>query len=261
MTGASGPEAFVTLAHKLADAAGPILAGYFRKPNPVEFKADRSPVSAADRDAERAMRAILERDAPDHGIFGEEMGRVRPDAEWQWVLDPLDGTASFITGKPLFGTLIGLARNGAPVLGVIDQPVLKERWIGVAGRETLCNGSPARTRAAPELGAAFVYATTPQMFEGDNGRAFERLRRGVRRAVWGAECYAYGMLASGFVDLVCEADLKPYDYVALVPVVEGAGGTITDWQGRAVTLASDGRILAAADARLHRAALRLLNGP
>ncbi|MSO53937.1 MAG: histidinol-phosphatase [Rhodospirillales bacterium] len=260
MTEASGAEAFTVLAHKLADAAGPILAGYFRQPNPIEFKSDRSPVSAADREAEGAMRAILEREAPQHGIYGEEMGRVRSDAEWQWVLDPLDGTASFITGKPLFGTLIGLARNGTPVLGIIDQPILKERWIGVAGRETLCNGKPVKTRAAKDIGSAFLYATTPQMFEGANSPAFERLRQGVRRAVWGAECYAYGMLSSGYVDIVCEADLKPYDYTAVVPVIEGAGGTISDWQGKAVTLATDGRILAAADGALHREALRLLAG-
>lgn len=254
------PPSCVRLAHRLADAAGPILRRYFRAPMAVAAKADRSPVSAADREAETAMRAILEAEVPDHGIVGEEYGAVRADAEFVWVLDPLDGTQSFVTGKPLFATLIGLVRRGRPVLGIIEQPVLDERWVGVAGRRTRCNGRPVRTRACPTLAAAWLYATSPNMFKGGNRTAFDRLRRRVRRDVYGAECYAYGLLALGFVDLVVEADLAAYDFCALVPIVEGAGGTMTDWEGRPLTVGSEGRVLAAGDRRIHRLARKALIG-
>ena len=252
------PEAFVELAGRLADAAGPILRRYFRARHEVEFKEDSSPVSAADRESEAAMREIIERETPEHGILGEEYGTVRGDAEYVWVLDPLDGTASFVTGKPMFGTLIALARRGVPLLGIIDQPTLVERWVGVEGRPTLYNGTPARTRPCAALRSAWLYATSPQMFQGPNFVAFEHLRKRVRRAVYGAECYAYGLLASGFVDLVVEADLKPYDFCALVPVVKGAGGEITEWSGRPLTIRSEGRVVAAGDPHLHGEACRAL---
>ena len=253
-----GADTFVALATRLADAAAPIHRRYFRSDVAVEYKEDRSPVSAADREAEAAMRAILEGAVPGHGILGEELGAVRTDAEYVWVLDPLDGTQSFLTGKPTFGTLIGLVRRGAPVLGVIDQAILDERWIGVEGRPTLLNGKPARTRACPRLDAAWLYATSPHMFEGGEFVAFERLRRQVRRTLYGAECYAYGLLASGFVDLVVEADMKAYDYCALVPVVKGAGGEMTDWRGGALTIGTVGRVIAAGDIRVHRLACEVL---
>ena len=256
MTG--GGAAFLDLANRLADAAGPILRRYFRSTNPVEYKGDLSPVSAADRGAERAMRDILGAEVPGHGIFGEEFGRERMDAEYVWVLDPLDGTASFVTGKPLFGTLIALTQAGRPVLGVLDQPYLGERWIGVEGRPTLYNGTPVRTRACAAVGDAWLYSTTPQMFEGEAAQPYERLRKQCRRAVFGAECYAYGLLAMGHVDLVVEAELKPYDYCALVPIVEGAGGVMRDWRGEPLTIRSGDRVVAAGDPALLAPALKLL---
>ncbi len=252
--------AFVDLAEKLADAAAPNLRRYFRATTPIETKADASPVTAADREAEAAMRAILEAEAPDHGIVGEEFGVQRGDAEYVWVLDPLDGTKSFITGKPTFGTLIGLARRGVPVLGVMDQPILKERWIGVEGRATTFNGTPIATRPCGALDRAWLSATSPGMFQGSDFAAFERLRQMVWHTVYGSECLAYGLLAMGFIDLVVEADLKPYDFCALVPVVTGAGGAMTDWRGRPLTLESDGRVVAAGDAGLLDAALAALAG-
>lgn len=206
------------------------------------------------------MRALIEAAYPGHGIFGEEHGKLRADAEYVWVLDPIDGTVGFATGKPLFGTLIALTRDGAPILGVIDAPALDQRWVGAAGRATTMNGATVQTRAGAALAGAWLYATTPDMFRGPDADAFSRLSETVRRRAFGADCYAYGLLASGRVDLVVEADLKPYDYCALVPVIEGAGGTITDWSGAPLTVASGGRVCAAGDAALHKAALARLAG-
>ena len=255
-----GAAAFVALAGRLADAAGAVLRRHFRTGAAIEFKDDASPVTAADREAEAAMRALLAAEVPGHGILGEEQGSERGDADYVWVLDPIDGTKSFVTGKPTFGTLIALAHHGRPVLGIIDQPVLAERWVGVVGRATLFNGRPARVRPCRGLASAWLYATSPHMFRGDDATAFERLRGRVRHAVYGADCYAYGLLAIGLVDLVVEADLKPYDFCALVPVVAGAGGVIGDWSGRPLKLASEGRVVAAGDSSLHAAALRTLAG-
>ena len=259
-TPGAGAPAFADVAGRLADAAARIAMKYFRRDLAVDDKTDRSPVTRADREAEAAMRDILRAAFPEHGIYGEELGKVRIDAEYVWVLDPIDGTQSFVTGKPLFGTLIALTRLGVPVLGVIDAPALNERWIGIEGRPTTFNGAPARVRRCAELGRAWLYATSPQMFPGGDFDAFERLRGRVRRAVYGAECYAYGLLASGHVDLVAEATMQPYDFLALAPIVAGAGGVITDWRGEPLTLGSGSRVLAAGDARIHGAALEVLAG-
>ena len=264
MTGSATPGAgafaFADVAGRLADTAARIAMKYFRRDLAVDDKTDLSPVTGADREAEAAMRDILRAAFPEHGIYGEELGKVRIDAEYVWVLDPIDGTQSFVTGKPLFGTLIALTRRGVPVLGVMDAPALNERWIGIAGRPTTFNGAPARVRGCADLGQAWLYATSPQMFPGGDFDAFERLRARVRRAVYGAECYAYGLLASGHVDLVAEATMQPYDYLALAPIVSGAGGVITDWRGEPLTLGSGNRVLAAGDARIHGAALEVLAG-
>ena len=264
MTGSATPGAgafaFADVAGRLADTAAAIAMKYFRRDLAVDDKTDLSPVTGADREAEAAMRDILGAAFPEHGIYGEEMGKVRIDAEYVWVLDPIDGTQSFVTGKPLFGTLIALTRLGVPVLGAMDAPALNERWVGIEGRPTTFNGAPARVRGCAELGQAWLYATSPQMFPGGDFDAFERLRARVRRAVYGAECYAYGLLASGHVDLVAEATMQPYDFLALAPIVAGAGGVITDWRGDPLTLGSGGRVLAAGDARIHGAALEVLAG-
>jgi inositol-phosphate phosphatase/L-galactose 1-phosphate phosphatase/histidinol-phosphatase len=234
--------------------------GYFRSGVAIDDKADTTPVTAADREAEAAMRKMIGDAFPDHGILGEEHGAERVDAAYVWVLDPIDGTKSFVTGKPLFGTLIALLREGTPIVGVIDMPALDERWIGVDGRPTTFNGRPARVRPCPDLGRAWLYASSPHMFPGADAEAFERLRLKSRAAIYGADCYAYGLLASGTVDLVCEATTQPHDYCALVPVVTGAGGVISDWHGRPLGLQSDGRVLAAGDPSMHATAREVLAG-
>jgi histidinol-phosphatase len=246
--------AHLALAGALADKAGAILRRHFRTPLPVEDKPDRTPVTAADREVETEMRALIEARFPDHGILGEERGRTRPEADCVWVIDPVDGTKSFISGVPLFGTLIALTVKGVPVLGVVDQPILRERWIGAEGRPTTLNGKTVKTRTCSGLDRATLYATSPEMFTGPDAKDFDNLRSAVKLARYGADCYAYGLLAAGFVDLVVEVGLKPYDFCALVPVIEGAGGEISDWRGEALTLASDGRVLAAGDPALAQAA-------
>jgi len=238
--------------------AGEIIRPYFRKPLKVDDKADLSPVTIADRAAEQAMRSLIEQRFPDHGIIGEEFGRVREDTEFVWVLDPIDGTKSFISGVPLFGTLIALIRAGRPILGIIDQPISRERWVGVAGRPTTLDGASVQCRECGDLSAATLFATTPDMFKGPDTASFARVSSAVKLTRFGADCYAYGLVASGFIDLVLEAGLKPYDFCAMVPIVEGAGGIATDWRGAGLDLASDGRIVVAGDRRIHRAALELI---
>ncbi len=244
----------------MADAVRPVVLKYFADPVAFQKKADTSPVTAADREAEAVMRQAIAEAWPHHGILGEEYGAERTDATFVWVLDPIDGTKSFVTGKPLFGTLIALVRDGVPILGIIDMPALGERWIGAEDRPTTFNGQPVQVRSCAVLGEAWLYATSPQMFEGDDFEAFERLRQGCYASVYGADLYAYGLLSRGRVDLVCEASLKPYDYCAVVPVVQGAGGIMTDWAGSPLGLTSDGRVLAAGDRQAHAAGLAALAG-
>jgi inositol-phosphate phosphatase / L-galactose 1-phosphate phosphatase / histidinol-phosphatase len=254
------PAEFVTLAEQLAEAARPIIRRYFRTPVAVNDKDDDSPVTIADREAEAAMRVLINRAFPGHGILGEEYGRENTDSEWVWVLDPIDGTKAFITGKPCFATLIALAHRGRPVLGIIDQAITDERWLGGDGRATTLNGQQVAARMCPDIAKAYAYTTGPEYFDADTRPGWDRVASRVKLARYGADCYAYALLATGFVDLVVEAGLKPYDFSALVPVVAGAGGTITDWQGQPLTIASEGRVCAAGDARLHQQALGILAG-
>ena len=252
-------DRFLALASELADAARAEIRPHFRQRLTVEDKSDLTPVTAADRAAEMAMRRLIENSFPNHGIVGEEFGRVRENAEFVWVLDPIDGTKSFISGVPLFGTLIALTQGGHPIIGVIDQPISRKRWLGVAGRSTTLNGAAIRCRACPRLGSATLFATTPEMFRGPDAAAFARVSAGVKLTRFGADCYAYGLLAAGFIDLVLEASLKPYDFCAMIPIVEGAGGVATDRRGARLGLASDGRVLVAGDPHAHEAALALLD--
>jgi inositol-phosphate phosphatase/L-galactose 1-phosphate phosphatase/histidinol-phosphatase len=256
----SVPAELVALANSLADAARPIAARYFRTSVTVDDKSDLSPVTIADREAETAMRTLLARHVPSHGVFGEEHGAERTDAEYVWVLDPIDGTKAFITGLPIFGTLIALLHRGVPVLGIIDQPILKERWLGASGRPSTLNDKPIKVRACAALDKAYMYSTAPLMFPGPTAKRHEALAGKVKLFRWGGDCYAYGLLATGHVDLVVENSLKLYDFAALAPVIKGAGGMITDWKGRELNMHSDGSVLAAGDPAIHRAAAAVLAG-
>lgn len=249
---------FIDLAARLADASGAVIRSFFRTDLDADDKVDHSPVTIADREAESAMRALLAAHAPDHGVIGEEHGRENEGAELVWVLDPIDGTKAFITGKPLFGTLIALLHRGRPVLGIIDQPILGDRWVGAAGRPTLFNGKLAKTRVCEGLSRARLSTTGPQYFTEEGRRAFDRVAARAKLLSYGGDCYQYGLVASGGVDVVIESGLKLHDFAALVPVIEGAGGVMTDWQGRALDAASAGDVVAAGDARVHAEVLASL---
>lgn len=239
----------ITLAHALADAAGAAIRPYFRGDLGLEHKEDASPVTLADRAAEAAMRQILAAERPRDGIIGEEYGIEREGAARTWVLDPIDGTTSFVAGRAIFGTLIALCQDGFPILGIIDQPITRERWVGAVGQATLFNGRAARTRACRTLGEALLATTSPHLFSAHEGEHFLGLAGKVaqRRIIYGGDCYNYGLIASGHVDIVVEAGLKLHDFAALVPVVEGAGGMMTDWNGLPLTAESAGDVIALGD--------------
>lgn len=263
---AACPETFLETARQLAETSREVIARHFRTRLDVDSKTDESPVTVADRETEAALRQVLAERHPEHGIVGEEHGIERPDAEFVWVLDPIDGTKSFVTGSPLFGTLVALKHGDRPILGVIDMPMLNERWVGAAGHGTTFTDArgthDARCRPCTELSQALLRTTSLSMFEEDPGDlpALRRVMEKVKVTVWGGDCYCYGLLASGFQDLVIEASLQNYDFMALIPVVEGAGGIATDWRGGPLGLESDGRVVMAGDPAIHAAALELLQG-
>ena len=246
------------LAETLADAAAEVIMKYFRGTFNIDAKSDASPVTIADKEAELVMRSIITDARPDHGIIGEEMGSLNPEAEYVWVLDPIDGTQSFVTGKPVFGSLIALMRDGKPILGVMNIPALNERWVGIEGRTTTFNGNKVNVRSCKDISKAWLYATSPQMFEGNDFVAFEKLRKASWRSVYGAECMAYGLLANGWVDIVCEGTMQLYDYAPMVPIIEGAGGIISDWSANPLDIRGNGTVLAAGDKAIHALALEIL---
>lgn len=254
------PESFIPFAEQLATISGEIIRKYFRKPLDAEQKEDLSPVTKADREIERTLRAYIHQTYPEHGIIGEEFDPTLADAPYKWIIDPIDGTKSFMIGKPIFGTLISLVHGDEPILGIIDQPILGERWTGVKGFATNFNYDPIRTRGCESLGAAMLSTTSPNMFKGPDRDTFERVREAARYVTYGGDCYSYGLLASGFIDVIIETDLKPHDFCALAPIIRGAHGIFTDWEGNPITRISDGRVIATGDRRTHDEVLAIING-
>ncbi|GAA4352121.1 histidinol-phosphatase [Variovorax defluvii] len=259
MSSIDSSQELLRIAHALADAAAVHSLRLFRTPLEVIAKADESPVTLADRAAETAMREILAAQRPGDGIYGEEHGAVGVEAAFVWVLDPIDGTRSFITGSPLWGTLIGLLRGGRVELGIVDMPVLGERWVGQAGLGAHRNGRPVRVSACASVEAARIFTTSPDIFGPADWEAFDRLSRRCAMRRFGGDCYSYAQLAGGTIDLVVESGLQPYDYLGPAGLIEAAGGVITDWAGRPLGLDSDGRVVAAATPALHQQALEILN--
>ncbi|MEO1092352.1 MAG: histidinol-phosphatase [Pseudomonadota bacterium] len=250
----------VAFAQRLADAAGAAIRPHFRRLAGLDLKDDDSPVTVADRAAETAMRGLISEERPDDGVLGEEFDPVAAAGDRLWVLDPIDGTRAFVAGKPTFTTLVALVIAGRPVLGIIDQPFIGERWVGQDGGTTL-NGEPITTRRGRGLAAAVISATAPEQFETAADRAaFGRVQRAAASLSWGGDGYAYGLVAAGALDVVVETGLKTFDYCAVAPVVAGAGGIVTDWTGQPLDLDSDGRIVAAGDAALHAQVLNELAG-
>ena len=240
---------FLPLANRMADVAGEIIKQYFRKAFDVESKRDSSPVTVADRAVEEALRDIIEENRPDDGILGEEFGEKESKSGLTWVLDPIDGTKSFMIGRPTFGTLIALCDGIEPKLGIIDQPISQERWVGVEGAQTTMNGEHVQTRACKDIYDARICSTTPDMFDDlvEFGRAYTIFETTGHKMVWGGDCYMYGLIASGYMDVAFEQNLSPYDFAALVPVIQGAGGHISNWRGEPLTLNSVGKVIAVGD--------------
>lgn len=258
-------EGRLELAHRLADASGAVILPYFRQPIDVSKKkatrsGDFDPVTKADKEAEEAIRALISETYPDDGILGEEFGEIAGSSGYRWVLDPVDGTRAFISGQPMWGTLIALEKNHSQVLGVLDQPFLRERFVGHGGQAELHANqtvSPLRTRHCAKLEEAVISTTHPlSHFNADDGALFAQVEANAKLSRYGGDCYAYGLVAMGFIDLVMEAGLRHWDSAAIIPIVEGAGGIVTGWDGKSVS--DNGNILAAGDARLHAEVLALL---
>jgi myo-inositol-1(or 4)-monophosphatase len=255
---------FASFVDRLATVSGEAILPFFRTSLGVENKAGAGkfdPVTAADRAAETAMRTLIRQHFPEHGIIGEEFGNERADAEYVWVLDPIDGTKSFICGLPAWGTLIALTRGGEPVYGMMHQPFTRERFTGDGGSSRYrgpAGERALRARRCGSLGEAILTTTSPLLMKEDDRQTFGKVEQAVRLSRYGGDCYAYCMLAAGHVDLVIETELKPYDILPLVPIIIGAGGIVTTWDGGSPK--SGGRVVAAGDKRVHEAALKILNG-
>ena len=257
---------FEQFALDLADASGSLIQKYFRADLDFEDKPDNSPVTVADRLAETVIRQIINEKYPSHDILGEEHGFQNTGSRWKWVIDPIDGTRSFVSGMPIFGTLISLLENDVPHLGIIDIPILHERWFSATGEECYFYPSDAdkkkvvcKVSGKENIGQANLFSTDPKMFNISQKPLYDRVSSQVKLARFGGDCYSYGLLASGYIDLVIEADMKIYDLMALIPVIESAGGIISDWKGDTkFDINWDGSVVAAASENLHSQTLRLL---
>ncbi len=246
---------------QLAELASDISRDYFRKPLNIESKTyDHSPVSIADKKIEKSLRSWIKNNYPSHGIIGEEYLDQNKNAKYTWVIDPIDGTVAFLCGKPTFTTLISLLENDLPQIGIIDQPILEDRFVGVNGHGAWLNGKKLVTSDIKLLTDARLNATTPYMFKTDiEQQKFSLLKEQVKLTSFGGDAYSYGLLASGHIDLIMEADLHFYDVAALIPVIEESGGIITDWNGNKITWESfRGQCLASANQKLHEATLRII---
>jgi inositol-phosphate phosphatase/L-galactose 1-phosphate phosphatase/histidinol-phosphatase len=252
-------KAFVPFVNEMADVARGIALKYFRQNLVIDEKEDKSPVTKGDREIESTLRALIKQRFPEHGIIGEEYGKKDEGVEFVWVIDPIDGTKAFATGKPLFGTIIGLVHNNRPVVGLIDQAFTKERWLGITDQFCLYNNELTKVAPPRSLSGARFYTAAPEMFHGDYFENFETIRKSSKWALYGCDCYAYGLLALGCVDLVMEQYLAPHDIMGLIPVIKGAGGHVTDWNGNEIGLDTDGKIIAASSKELAAEALSVIN--
>ena len=253
---------FAAFVDRLADVSGDAIRPFFRTALSVDNKnhgGSFDPVTAADRAAEQAMRAIIRQTFPDHGVIGEEFGADRPESDHVWVLDPIDGTKSFISGMPAWGTLIALTKGGMPVYGMMHQPFIRERFFGDGASSRYRGPAGERqlaVRPCARLEDAVLFTTSPLLMNADDRAKFGKVEQIVRLSRYGGDCYAYCMIAAGQVDLVIETEIKPYDIAALIPILTGAGGIVTTWEGRPA--GHGGRIIAAGDKRVHEAAMKAL---
>ncbi len=257
------PE-IVNFANHLANISEAIAKKYFRIQNGEVAKEDDSPVTIADREIERIIREEIEKKYPSHGIIGEEFPDKNIDADFIWILDPIDGTSSFIIGRPIFGTLIALTHKGKPILGIMNQPISSERWLGVSGQGSWFNGNKIQTRNCTEISNAVMCSSSSFYFQNEDEEILKRISAATKYQkiggiIYGGDCYSYASLASGFVDIVLDPGLKVYDYAALVPIIEMAGGVVSDWNGDDLELKSGVKLLASANRELHQKMLELIN--
>ncbi|RED54168.1 inositol monophosphatase family protein [Aestuariispira insulae] len=252
-------EELANLAEKAANTAAEVSLSHFRNPLQIDFKGDDSPVTRADRETEQVLRDIILKQYPDHGIFGEEHGCEGLDRDIVWVLDPIDGTKSFISGNPMFGMLIAVLVKGKPAIGLIHMPALGETFIGQVNRPSLWNSRPLKTSAITELAEATCFIGEADKMLSARPDIYQSMTDHCRLTRFGYDCYTYGQLAAGHIDIAIERGLHPYDFCALIPVIEGAGGVITDWQGQPLAPDSKGDVLACSTAELHQKALEIIH--
>jgi histidinol phosphatase-like enzyme (inositol monophosphatase family) len=251
---------FIAFANHLSDESEKIIKQYFRKSIYIENKEDESPVTIADKETELKIRDLISNRYPNHGILGEEFKGKDIESEYLWVIDPIDGTRSFIAGHKDFGTLIALLHNKKPIIGIINCPIHKERWLGVHGQQTTMNGHKVSTSNKKTLDQSYLSSTGLYMFKNDNfKKSFEQIIKKTRYHRFGGDCYNYGMVASGYIEIVIENMLKLHDYMALIPIIEGAGGKITDKYGKMINFDSDGSVVVSANEQLHTQLIDIIN--
>lgn len=243
----SAHEEFLHFAEKLADASGAMLMAVIEKKPDVDIKSDASFVTTTDKVVETKLREMILKAYPDHGILGEEFENVNIDAEFVWVLDPIDGTAAFVAGIPVYGTLIGLAWNGKPFVGVIDHPVTSDRWTGVVGQFAKHNGKPVTVRSCSSFKTAYATCSNPDFMTPNEHARFTKLSKQAQYVQYGGSCFAYGTLASGRTDIAIDSGLEPFDVYASAAVIQGAGGGMTDWDGNEISFTMSGTVIAAGD--------------
>lgn len=251
-------QELVPFAENLANIAGDVVRSYYGTKFDYDVKDDKSPVTIADKEVERNLRAAIRNQYPSHGIIGEEFEDTAAESKYRWVIDPIDGTKSFMIGRPIFGTLIALLENDKPILGLLDQPILGERLIAATGMKTRFNNDDCATRTTRSLDRAVLCTTSPNLFDDKDLESFNNIRKRAEYVVYGGDCYSYGLVARGTVDLVIETGLKPHDFLALVPIIEQAGGVVTDWSGNKMDYNSDGRIIACGSTALHKEVLDII---
>jgi len=252
-------QEYLNFANKLADAAGITSMEYFRTSLDIDNKSDESPVTIADKNTELKIRSMIEKEYPDHGILGEEFDNINPNAEFIWVIDPIDGTRSYIAGHKDFGNLISLTQNKKPIIGIINCPAHDERWVGAKNQHSTINQQPVKTSNVTNIEDAYLFTSGLYFDEPNLRRAVEKINKKVRYCRYGGDCYMYGMVASGLIDIVIEDTLKVHDYMALVNVIEGAGGKITDKFGNEINTESQGSLVVSANEELHSKLISVIN--
>jgi inositol-phosphate phosphatase/L-galactose 1-phosphate phosphatase/histidinol-phosphatase len=250
---------FVKFANLLADSASQTSMKYFRKKLEVDNKDDESPVTIADKETEKIIRDEIRKNFPNHGILGEEYENENLESEFIWVIDPIDGTRSYIAGHKDFGNLISLLHNNQPIIGIINCPAHNERWLGIKDVKTTCNGKNVLTSGIKKIENAYLFTSGVYFYEPFFRKGFETLKGKTKYFRLGGDCYMYGMLSSGLIDIVIEDTLKAHDYMALINVVEGAGGKISDKYGKPITLQSDGSLIASSSSQLHNEIINIIN--